>query len=143
MSEEVDPDVCYNLTYFKDFMKGYRKIDDNIMLRMNTTNTHSVENCTQFFKELADAYSKREKIINHCLKILDQGLERKQKALDEDPYDSNLKNQMFVDESKRRMIYNEYTVEDIVRDRSLTVFKNKCRMFHLPQEFVDFINRKR
>ncbi|CAG8455613.1 11077_t:CDS:2 [Diversispora eburnea] len=107
MSEEVDSDLCYNLTYFKDVMKGYRKIDDNIMLRMNTTNTHSVENCTQFFKELAEAYSKREKIINHY-----QGLERKQKALDEDPYDSNLKNQMFVDESKLIEIPVTATIEE-------------------------------
>ncbi|CAG8745461.1 13648_t:CDS:2, partial [Acaulospora morrowiae] len=111
---EVNPNLCHNLTYFKasfskrgqiishiqlcsyifiDLMKEYRKIDDNIMLRMNTTNTHSEKACAQFFQQLADAYSQREQ-------ILDKGLEEKQKALDDDPYDSDLKNQMFVDESK-------------------------------------------
>ncbi|RIA89191.1 caffeine-induced death protein 2 [Glomus cerebriforme] len=140
---EVSAETCYNLSYFKDLMKEFRKIDDNIMLKMNTTDTHSKDACADFFKKLADAYQKREYVINKCLKILDAELEKKQKALDDDPFDSNLKNQMFVDESKRRMINNEFTVEDIVRERSLTVFKNKCRLFHIPKEFEDFINKRR
>jgi hypothetical protein len=41
------------------------------------------------------------------------------------------------------MINNEFTVEDIVRERSLTVFKNKCRIFHMSKEFEDFINKRR
>lgn len=44
---------------------------------------------------------------------------------------------------KRRMINNEFTVEDIVRERSLTVFKNKCRIFHISKEFEEFINKRR
>ncbi|CAG8603060.1 20418_t:CDS:2 [Cetraspora pellucida] len=135
---EVDNSTCYNLTYFKDIMKEYRKIDDNIILRMNTTDTHSEQACAEFFKQLTKAYSKREQIINQCLKEL----EKKQKALIDDPYDNDLKNQMFVEESKRRMIGNEITVEEIVRDRSLTVFKNKCRMFHIPKEISEIINRQ-
>ncbi|CAG8439342.1 13746_t:CDS:2 [Funneliformis caledonium] len=134
--DEVNVETCYNLSYFKDLMKEYRKIDDNIMLRMNTTNTHSEAACADFFKQLSDAYQKRER-------ILDAELEKKQKALDDDPFDNNLKNQMFVDESKRRMINNELTVEDIVRERSLSVFKNKCRIFHMPKEFEYFINKRR
>ncbi|RIB05937.1 caffeine-induced death protein 2 [Gigaspora rosea] len=139
---EVDSSICYNLTYFKDLMKEYRKIDDNIILRMNTTDTHSEQACAEFFKQLTKAYSKRGQIINRCLKIIDQELEKKQKALADDPYDNDLKNQMFVEESKRRMISNEITVEEIVRDRSLTVFKNKCRMFHIPKEISEIINRQ-
>ncbi|CAG8838350.1 25877_t:CDS:2, partial [Gigaspora margarita] len=119
-------------------MKEYRKIDDNIILRMNTTDTHSEQACAEFFKQLTKAYSKRGQIINRCLKEL----EKKQKALADDPYDNDLKNQMFVEESKRRMINNEITVEEIVRYRSLTVFKNKCRMFHIPKEISEIINRQ-
>ncbi|CAB5375979.1 hypothetical protein RhiirA5_424488 [Rhizophagus irregularis] len=140
---EVNADTCYNLSYFKDLMKEYRKIDDNIMLKLNTTDTHSKEACANFFVELADAYQKREYAIDKCLKILDAELEKKHKALEDDPFDKDLKNQMFVDESKRRMINNEFTVEDIVRERSLTVFKNKCRIFHISKEFEEFINKRR
>jgi Caffeine-induced death protein 2 len=50
-------------------MKEYRKVDDNIMLRMNTTDTHSEAGCAEFFKQLADAYQKREDSVNYCLKV--------------------------------------------------------------------------
>ena len=52
-----------------DLMKEYRKIDDNILLRMNTTNTHSEVSCKEFFKHLSDAYARREKAIGSCLKV--------------------------------------------------------------------------
>jgi hypothetical protein len=50
-------------------MKEYRKVDDNIMLRMNTTDTHSEAGCAEFFKQLAEAYQKRENTVNYCLKV--------------------------------------------------------------------------
>lgn len=50
-------------------MKEYRKVDDNIMLRMNTTDTHSEAGCAEFFKQLAEAYQKREDTVNYCLKV--------------------------------------------------------------------------
>lgn len=56
-----------------DLMKEYRKIDDNIMLKLNTTDTHSKEACANFFVELADAYQKREYAIDKCLKVCDIG----------------------------------------------------------------------
>ncbi|CAG8474696.1 327_t:CDS:2 [Paraglomus occultum] len=125
-----------------DLMKEYRKIDDNIMLRMNTTDTHSETSCKEFFKHLSEAYARREKAIDSCLKILDARLEKQQKIIEDDPYNSDVKNQIFVDETKRRMIANEYVVEDIVRERSLTVFKNKCRKFTIPEEFRRWLQRR-
>lgn len=50
-------------------MKEYRRVDDNIILRMNTTDTHSEAGCGEFFKQLADAYQKREDTVNYCLKV--------------------------------------------------------------------------
>ena len=55
-----------------DLMKEYRKIDDNIMLRMNTTDTHSEASCKEFFKHLSDAYTRREKAVESCLKVSNQ-----------------------------------------------------------------------
>ncbi|CAG8563536.1 1922_t:CDS:2 [Ambispora gerdemannii] len=51
----IDPVICYNLSYFKDLMKEYRKLDDNIMLRLNSTDTHSQAACGAFFQQLAKA----------------------------------------------------------------------------------------
>lgn len=57
------------LSTFSELMKEYRRVDDNIMLRMNTTNTHSEAACADFFKDLAYAYHKREDAMNYCLKV--------------------------------------------------------------------------
>lgn len=50
-------------------MKELRRVDDNIIPRLNSTDTHSEKACADFFKELADAYSKREQAVNYCLKV--------------------------------------------------------------------------
>ncbi|CAG8563552.1 1923_t:CDS:2 [Ambispora gerdemannii] len=73
---------------------------------------------------------------------MDEELTQKQKKYEDDPFDRNLKNEMFVTESKRRMITNEVTVEDIVRERSINLFKNKCRIFRIPPDFREFISKQ-
>ncbi|KAK9764633.1 hypothetical protein K7432_007710 [Basidiobolus ranarum] len=144
MAEEqiLNPNVCYNLTYFKDLMKGLRKIDDNIMLQMNSTNIHSENACATIFGQLSEAYKKREKSIQYCLTVLDEELAIKQKELQEDPDDYDIRDSIYTDESKRRMIHNELVVEDIVRERSLKVFREKCRSHRIPKEFKKFLKRE-
>ncbi|CAG8496435.1 3370_t:CDS:2 [Ambispora leptoticha] len=68
---------------------------------------------------------------------MDEELIQKQQKYEDDPFNSNLKNEMFVTESKRRMIANETAVEEIVRERSINLFKNKCRLFRIPPNFRD------
>ncbi|ORX89244.1 hypothetical protein K493DRAFT_410551 [Basidiobolus meristosporus CBS 931.73] len=144
MAEEqtLNPNLCYNLTYFKDLMKGLRKIDDNIMLQMNTTNIHSEDSCATFFGQLSEAYKKREHTIQYCLKVMDEELAMKQKELHDDPDDYDVRDSIYTTESQRRMIHNELVVEDIVRDRSLKVFREKCRSHRIPKEFKKFLKRE-
>ncbi|CAJ0838819.1 10025_t:CDS:2 [Entrophospora sp. SA101] len=80
-------------------MKEYRRIDDNIMIRLNSTNTHSEKSCSEFFKQLSGAYTKREKVINQCLQILDNDLEQKRNKA---PIDNNI-----VDDIKFKSIYEQ------------------------------------
>lgn len=83
--------------------------------------------------------------------VMDEQIEKKNKLLEEDPDDFDTKSSLFTDESKvrmqwnskatervcklfllfrqRRMIANELVVEDIVRERSLQVFRSKCKVF--------------
>ncbi|KAG0163556.1 hypothetical protein DFQ28_003832 [Apophysomyces sp. BC1034] len=127
--KQLDPTTCYNFSFFKEIMKELRRVDDNIVPRLNSTDVHSETACADFFKQLAGAYEKREKAINYCLKVMDDEIQKKNKLLEEDPDDYDTRSSVFTDESKRRMIANELVVEDIVRDRTLQVFKNKCRVF--------------
>ncbi|KAI9310170.1 caffeine-induced death protein 2 [Dichotomocladium elegans] len=126
---KLNPSICFNLSYFKEIMKELRRVDDNIIPRLNSTDTHSEKACGEFFAQLAESYRKREQAVDYCLKVMDEQIAKKNKLLEEDPDDYDVQSSLFTDESKRRMIANELVVEDIVRARSLQVFKNKCKIF--------------
>ncbi|ORZ06075.1 caffeine-induced death protein 2 [Absidia repens] len=125
----LSPTTCSNFSFFKEMMKELRRVDDNIILGLNSTDTHSENACGDFFKRLATAYRKREEAVDYCLKVMDAEIDRKTILLQEDPDDYDTQSSIFSDETKRRMIANELVVEGIVRDRTLQVFKSKCRVF--------------
>ncbi|KAI9025348.1 caffeine-induced death protein 2 [Phycomyces nitens] len=127
--KELNQNTCFNFSFFKDMMKELRRVDDNIVPRLNSTDTHSETACADFFKQLSTAYAKREHAINYCLKTMDDVIDSKYKKLQEDPDDYDTQSSLYSDESKRRMVANELMVEDIVRERTLQVFKSKCRIF--------------
>ncbi|SAL99079.1 hypothetical protein [Absidia glauca] len=110
-------------------MKELRKVDDNIILGLNSTDTHSENACGEFFNRLATAYTKREDAVDYCLKAMDDEIDRKSALLQQDPDDQDLQSSLFGDETKRRLIANEMMVDGIVRDRTLDVFSSKCRLF--------------
>ncbi|CEP13081.1 hypothetical protein [Parasitella parasitica] len=126
---ELTPSICFNFSFFKDFMKEFRKVDDNIINRLNSTSTQSEGVCGEFFKQMSEAYAQRDQAIDYCLKLMDEDLDKKNKKLQEDPDDFDVKNSIFTQESMRQSVSNERFVEEIIRERTLQVFKNKCRAF--------------
>ncbi|GAA5810104.1 hypothetical protein MFLAVUS_003523 [Mucor flavus] len=126
---ELSPSVCFNFSFFKDFMKDLRRVDDNVINRLNGAATQVDGSCSEFFKQMSEAYAKRDEAIDYCLKLMDEDLAKKSKKLQEDPDDFEVKNSIFTQESVRQSISNERFVEEIVRERTLQVFKNKCRAF--------------
>ncbi|KAI7898134.1 caffeine-induced death protein 2 [Cokeromyces recurvatus] len=126
---ELNPTTCFNFSFFKEYMKELRKVDDNIINRLNSTSTQSEGACADFFKQISNAYAKRDEAIDYCLKLMDQDLEKKNKKLEEDPDDFDVKNSIFTRESMRQSVSNERFVEEIIRERTLQVFKTKCRSF--------------
>jgi hypothetical protein len=139
----MDSELCFNLSYFKrmpsvssvtwiEHLKELRRVDDNILPRLNATNTHSDDDCKQFIVQLARAYQDRQDAIAHCTGLMDKEVQDKQAQLALDPDNSALKARLFTLTLQRRMIANETTVEDIVRERSLRVIHDRCR--HIPIE---------
>ncbi|KAI7823952.1 hypothetical protein BX661DRAFT_185988, partial [Kickxella alabastrina] len=121
---EMSVQTCLNMSHFKATMRELRKVDDNIILRMNNTNTAAAEDCLAFFNVLRTAYARREHDISYCLSVLEQRIAQQ----------TPRKNTMSL-ESQRDWVENERSVEDIVRSRSLQVFRSRCRFFEFPPEF--------
>ncbi|KAF9969551.1 hypothetical protein BGZ73_008055 [Actinomortierella ambigua] len=157
----IPESTCYNLSKFRATMKSFRVLDDNIMLQLNKTNTHSEGACAQFFNDLVEAYAKRDASIKFCLDTMDKNLAVKKQKLAEDPDDYVVKDSIMTDESKasdfrrlqsredrtiwcasRQIIDNERTVEDIVRGRSLKAFQEKCPLFDLPDNIQESLDKR-
>ncbi|KAI8333208.1 caffeine-induced death protein 2 [Choanephora cucurbitarum] len=128
---ELSASTCFNFSFFKDYMKELRRVDDNIINRLNSTATQTEGACADFFKQMSEAYYKRDEAIDYCLKLMDEDLEKQNKKLQEDPDDFSVKNHIFTQESMRQSVSNERFVEEIVRERTLQVFKTKCRSFDI------------
>ncbi|KAJ2531685.1 hypothetical protein EV175_007201, partial [Coemansia sp. RSA 1933] len=72
---EMSPRICLNMSHFKAVMKHLRKVDDNIVLRMNTTNTEAAGECLAMFQIMQAAYQRRDRDIGMCLGVLDRKIE--------------------------------------------------------------------
>lgn len=81
-------------------MKELRRVDDNIILGLNSTDTHSENACGEFFTRLATAYRKREQAVDYCLKVMDDEIDRKTILLQQDPDDYDTQSSIFSDETK-------------------------------------------
>ncbi|KAI8323339.1 hypothetical protein GQ54DRAFT_112206 [Martensiomyces pterosporus] len=125
--------TCLNMSHFKAVMKQLRRVDDNIMLRMNNTNTASDGECLAFFKVLQTAYMRREHDISKCIGVMDRAIEETERQ--------GARATLFSQQTQRDWIANERSVEDIVRRRSLDVFRARCQFFEFPSEFEMFLHR--
>ncbi|KAJ2069787.1 hypothetical protein GGI08_000175, partial [Coemansia sp. S2] len=99
---DISESTCLNLSKFKAALRQLRKIDDNIMLRLNSTNTASREDCLALFNVLQTTYLRRSKDIDMCVEVLDKKL-------------SETTDRMFSVKAQRDWVANERSVEDIIR----------------------------
>ncbi|KAJ2812411.1 hypothetical protein H4S07_001419 [Coemansia furcata] len=110
---DISESTCQSLSKFKAAMRKLRKIDDNIMLRLNSTNTASQEDCLAFFNLLQTTYQRRSKDIDMCVDVLDKKLMNNARS--------------FSIKAQRDWVANERSVEDIIRRRSLDILRSRCQ----------------
>lgn len=53
-------------------MKELRRVDDNIINRLNSSLSQADADgvCSDFFKQMSEAYYKRDEAIDYCLKVI-------------------------------------------------------------------------
>ncbi|KAJ2618316.1 hypothetical protein EV177_000035 [Coemansia sp. RSA 1804] len=132
--------MCLDMSRFKAVVKQLRRVDDNIILRMNNTNTAAAGECLALFQILQTAYRRREHDIGMCLGVLERRISDVEEASGSGGSGGRAK--IFSLKTQRDWVASERGVEDIVRRRSLDVFKSRCQFFEFPPEFDDFLNRR-
>ncbi|KAJ1941569.1 hypothetical protein FBU59_003464 [Linderina macrospora] len=137
-SVEMTPRTCLNMSLFKAHMKLLRKVDDNIILRLNNTNTASDQECLAFFRILQTAFARRAQDISMCVDVVGRAVEARE---GEQKGPAKKRSDLFSLRAQAGWVASERSVESIVRQRSLDVFKARCQFFELPGEFVDFLEQ--
>ncbi|KAF9651162.1 hypothetical protein BDM02DRAFT_3154533 [Thelephora ganbajun] len=148
----VTASTCHNITLFKDLMKEYRKLDDSITMRLNRTiaqyrdmdrigsagkGTVEDQACLQVWRELVANWSRRTRIIDYCVNVLDTSYEETKCLADEvhgtDPRARRkAQAELYSANIKRTQLHNERTVERIVRERSANALQVRCKYFEPP-----------
>ncbi|KAF9534338.1 caffeine-induced death protein 2-domain-containing protein [Crepidotus variabilis] len=150
---QITPSTCHDLSLFKDILKEYRKLDDTIVMRLNRANarmrdqdrvqtlnenqTLQDQACDHIWRELVANWKRRTQLVGYCVDVMDQSLIEKRSHLDEGTQSPaarrKTQGEIYEEEVKHRLIRNESTVEDIVRNRSIAAFNARCQYFVPPR----------
>ncbi|KAH8830880.1 caffeine-induced death protein 2-domain-containing protein [Flagelloscypha sp. PMI_526] len=141
----INASTCMNLSLFKEVLKEYRKVDDQITTRLNRAQAmsreHGVaprqdETCAQFWRELVDTWTKRQTLVQYCIGVAEQKIEDSHSIVPSANSDSPnpTRAKWSALQVTRDQLNNEATVEKIIRNRSLQAFRSRCRYFTPPAD---------
>ncbi|RUS85217.1 hypothetical protein EGW08_007043 [Elysia chlorotica] len=131
---------CDDFQKFQDSLKTLRLIDDRIIHALNTSlptqsfrgNVDVPGVCKRFYDELQIAYDQRASSIRHCLTTVNNEVEILRQKKMEAPDDIEILKTLRKEQTKLRLLQQEMGVEEVVKDRTLKVFYERCRDSYTP-----------
>ncbi|KAG5681055.1 hypothetical protein PVAND_010521 [Polypedilum vanderplanki] len=137
--------VCGDILQFQETLKNMRDLDDKIIYSLNTslptqsikerTGENPERNCKELYEKLKVGYDEREKVIKQCILITaDQVKElKKQREIELD--NSVIEKRFKSEQRKLRVLKQEQGVEDIIKERTLKAFNERCRQYFRVDSF--------
>ncbi|XP_029313683.1 protein MIX23 isoform X2 [Cottoperca gobio] len=117
-----------------------RNIDDRIVHSLNTTvptvsfsgKVDATQTCKQLYESMMEAHLTRDKAIKSCIHQTSElvGQLRKERAKDSD--NLALIKQLRKEQTNLKLMQTELNVEEVVKDRSLKIFSERCRIHYTP-----------
>ncbi|XP_068588478.1 protein MIX23 isoform X1 [Cebidichthys violaceus] len=131
---------CEDFSMFQEVLKVMRNIDDRIVHALNTTvptvsfsgKVDATQTCKQLYESMMDAHLTRDKAIKSCIAQTSEevGQLREQRAKDSE--NLALIKLLRKEQTKLKLMQSELNVEEVVNDRSLKVFSERCRIHYTP-----------
>ncbi|KAK6293320.1 hypothetical protein J4Q44_G00368210 [Coregonus suidteri] len=131
---------CEDFSMFQEVLKVMRNIDDRIVHSLNTTvptvsfsgRVDASQTCRQLYESLMEAHLSRDRAIKTCIGQTSEvvGQLREQRAKDGDNM-TTIK-LLRKEQTKLKLMRSELNVEEVVNDRSLKVFSERCRTHYTP-----------
>ncbi|KAG8189424.1 hypothetical protein JTE90_020238 [Oedothorax gibbosus] len=137
---KFDMAPCEDISAFQESLRIMRKIDDNIVHALNTTiptdsfaDKSSVPSqCKDLYDQLLQSYEQRESSIKSCIAETSNQVQTLKDQRVNDPDNFQLLKDLRKAQTKFRLMQNELNVEEVVKDRSLKVFYERCRFYYKP-----------
>ncbi|XP_075994219.1 protein MIX23 [Genypterus blacodes] len=131
---------CEDFSMFQEVLKAMRTIDDRIVHSLNTTvptvsfsgKVDATQTCKQLYESMMEAHLSRDKAIKACIAQTSSavGCLREERAKDGD--NLALIKQLRKQQTNLKLMQSELNVEEVVNDRSLKVFSERCRIHYTP-----------
>nr|XP_046227236.1 protein MIX23 [Scatophagus argus] len=131
---------CEDFSMFQEVLRVMRTIDDRIVHSLNTTvptvsfsgKVDATQTCKQLYESMMEAHLSRDKAIKSCIAQTSEvvGQLREQRAKDND--NLALIKELRKEQTKLKLMQSELNVEEVVNDRSLKIFHERCRIHYTP-----------
>ncbi|KAH9413505.1 Coiled-coil domain-containing protein 58 [Dermatophagoides pteronyssinus] len=135
--------MCDDFLAFEDALKNLRKFDDNIVHAINTTiptqsfavkGIDPTKQCQELYKQLIESHKNREQAIKKCIIRVSESFHQLKQQNDENEANFPVQKQLRKEQNKLRLMQNELYVEEVVKDRSLKIFHERCRAYYRPTD---------
>ncbi|KAM6900232.1 protein MIX23 [Xenentodon cancila] len=131
---------CEDFSMFQEVLKLMRTIDDRIVHALNTTvptvsfsgKVDATQTCKQLYESMMEAHLNRDKAIKACIAQTSQVVDQLREQRVKDNENPALIKQLRKEQTKLKLMQSELNVEEVVNDRSLKVFNERCRIHYTP-----------
>lgn len=129
---------CADFSEFQEALKTMRRSDDIIINTINsvvpTGSFHADEAaaCKDIFNQINQGHEKRENLIRNCISYTTNNVKRLKVERENKTDDIQLNKSLRAEQTKLRMLQVEISVEDLIKERSIKVFNEKCRRYFKP-----------
>ncbi|XP_042255038.1 protein MIX23 [Thunnus albacares] len=131
---------CEDFSMFQEVLKVMRTIDDRIVHALNTTvptvsfsgKVDATQTCKQLYESMMEAHLSRDKAIKACIAQTSEVVGQLREERANDSENLALIKQLRKEQTKLKLMQSELNVEEVVNDRSLKVFSERCRIHYTP-----------
>ncbi|XP_032360176.1 protein MIX23 isoform X2 [Etheostoma spectabile] len=117
-----------------------RTIDDRIVHSLNTTvptvsfsgKVDATQTCKQLYESMMEAHMTRDKAIKSCIAQTSEVVGQLREERAKDSENLALLKQLRKEQTKLKLMQSELNVEEVVNDRSLKIFSERCRIHYIP-----------
>ncbi|OXA58135.1 coiled-coil domain-containing protein 58 [Folsomia candida] len=132
--------ICDDISEFLDLLKTLRFVDDKLVNRLNTTiptesfsaKVDAQVNCKDLFLQLVASHANRNQALGQCLTLSSEKLQNFKEQKKSNPNDLKNLRLLRTEQTKFRELQTQMNVEEVIQERSLRIYHERCRAFYKP-----------